>query len=469
MQSRRTIIWSGFVLVLVTAALQSSTVTAGAAETQLPGVRVNVDQGFVFDMNANGDYVVAWAPAEGSRFTKVLRGSAITGPTRRWSVASGFSSTPDVAIAANGAMALSWTNSPRGQHLGCRFKNGAVWNASDSTIVPHLLNRSCSDAFDNLGSVDLAINSSGTTAFTWVSGFRGEQIGFAVGRPDGTFTPTQKIFKDRRAGFLSDPEVSLDDAENVAIRWGYLGLRCRDALVVPKNCRNRPSSLSVSTASSELRFAPVKVFGRGCEWGQGDSTTVGQIFALALCRSGFNYTTAFSGQPFSPLQNLDVLQGNRVTLSPRVKILENGRVVVAYESHRYSKHRGPFAQIGGSTGTFGSPMGPPSALTAEVDHSRDDANGGYFGSELSILEGPGSQPYIAAFGDGTNTIAALDRAGNLGEAVNAPGFPYPYDGRLSVAPGGLVFSIFTKERVVTRPSETSRASLWTSSFALPPH
>lgn len=451
----------------MTAALQSSTVTASATETQVPGVRINVDQGFVYDMNANGDYVVAWAPAEGSRFTKVLRGSVLAGPTRRWSVVSGSSSTPDVAIAANGTMALSWTNSPNGPHLGCRFKNGAVWNASDATIVPHLLNRSCSDFFDNFGSVDLAINSSGTTAFTWASGFKGEQIGFAIGRPDGTFTPTQKIFKDRRAGFLSNPEVSLDDAENVAIRWGYTGLRCHDDLIVPKHCRNQPSSLAVSTASSELRFAPVQVFGRGCEWALGDSTTLGQIFAVVLCRSGFKYTTAYSGQPFSALQNLDVLQGNRVTLSPRVKILENGRVVVAYESLRYSKHRGPHTQIGGSTGTFGSPMGPPSALTAEVDHSDDDENGGYFGYEPLILEGPGSQPYIAVIGEVTNTIAAMDTAGNLGQPVNAPGFPYPYDGRLNVAPGGLVFSIFTKERVATRPSETSRVSLWTSNFALP--
>lgn len=426
MRSGRTIISSVFALGLVAASLQSSTVTANAAETQIPGVRINLDAGFVYDMNSRGDYVVAWSPDDGSKFTKVLRGSAITGPASTWSVRSGFSSTPDVAIAANGAMALSWTDSRSGAQADYRIKYGAVWNATDATIAPHVLGRSHSDLFDDIGRVDLAINDSGTAAFTWVSGFRGERIGLAIGQPDGTFTPSQRIFKDHRAGFLNNPEVSLDDAGDVAVRWGYMGLNCRDDWFVPKHCRNQPSSLAVSTASADLQFSTPQVFGRGCEWTRSDSTALGQIFAVVKCRSGFKYITAFAGQPFSALQNLDVLQGNRTTSSPEVKILENGRVIVVYESDRFNKRVGPYTQIGGSTGTFGSPLSPPSALTAEVDQ-----RGSSFQSELLILEGPGSQPYIAVLGDATNSIAAMDASGNLGPPVDTPAFPFPFDGRLS--------------------------------------
>jgi hypothetical protein len=188
---------------------------------------------------------------------------------------------------------------------------------------------------------------------------------------------------------------------------------------------------------------------------------------VALCRAGFKYTSATTGRAFSALQNLDVLAGNRTTSSPDVKILDDGRVIVAYESLRYNGRVGPYAQIGGSIGTFGGAFGPPLAFTAEVDHTDSENQGGYFGNEPTIVEGPGSQPYIAVIGDSTNTIAALDHSGKLGQAqpLTLSAFPDSVDAKLGIAPGGVGFSIYSKEQGDT--ARTSRVTLWTSSFSVP--
>lgn len=461
MSRHRNFIRALLAIGIATSFAWASASVAIAGVTQIPGVDIAIDAGFVYDMNAHGDYVVAWSPNEGSRSTKVLRGSAIAGPGRIWSVRSGFASTPDVAIADNGTMALSWTDEPKGQHRGYRVKYGAVWSESDTAIVPHVLNRTRSDWIDNIGQVDLAINRSGKAAFTWVSGLQTKRIGFAIGQPDGSFAKSQAIQKVRRPGFLGNPEVSLDDAGGATVRWQYLGVNCRDDWFVPKHCRNQPGSLFASTASPGLQFSTPQKFGKGCDWSASDTAPDGQTFALVACPRGFRFTTGVSGQPFSTLQTFDVLAGNREISAPAVKILTDGRVVVAYASLRYVRDVPAYSQVGGSTGVFGSALGPPVAFTPEVNRSDAEQQGWFVGGVPTVLEGPGSQAYVAIFGDPSDTIASMDASGRLGQPV---ALPTSATSRLSVTPDGLGFMIFSRDRLSRKGSG---ASLWTSNFALP--
>lgn len=434
---------------------------AAATETRIPGARINLDDGFVFDANTAGEYVIAWAPDDGSKFTRVLRGSMTTGSQRTWLLDTSFSSTPDVAIASNGTMAVAWTVHKYGRSSSHRMKYGAVWNEADAKINPHLLAKSTTEFVQNLGAVDVAINSSGTAAFTWQTAFPTERVNVALGNADGAFTRPRRIFKNDKPGFLGDPDVAIDDTGRTTIRWTDLGMNCKEDWFVPKNCKNRAPSLRHTQGSTALDFTPVSAVGKGCDWGSSDSNGLGQIFSLVYCQSGFYYTTSDPGQPFSALQKLPTLGGNRDLYSPDVKLLKDGTVFVVYESLRYRGKVGPYSQIAGSRSAFGAPLAAPIALTPEVDYSDSEDQGGYYSDGPVVLEGAGSQAYIAYNNLYTSKIGAIGSSGRVGAEIALP------DGgetQLAVAPGGVGLAVFTRAKELR---EKFWHQLWTSSFTLP--
>lgn len=419
-----------------------------------------MDEGFVFDTNDVGDYVIAWPPADGSKFTRVLRGSATTGVKRIW-LLNTYSGTPDVSIASNGTMAVGWTVEVSGPNSYYRKKYGAVWNASDAKIKPHLLAMSRTEIAQDLGAVDVAINGMGTAAFAWQTAFPTERISVALGKPDGTFSPSKRIYKNSKAGFLDDPDVSIDDAGRTAVKWSDLGQNCKEDWFVPRNCKNRAPSLLYAQGSADFHFTPTTTFGKRCSWGSSDSNGVGQIFSIVDCKSGFHYMTSDNGQPFSGLQKLQMLGGNRDASSPDVKLLKDGTVFVAYESLRYKGKVGPYSQIAGSRSAFGDPLGAPSALTPEVDYSDSENQGGYYSNDPVVIEGAGSQVYVARTGFDSGRIGAIGSSGKVEAEIALPNGQAT---QLAVAPSGEGLAVFTREKA-TR--DNIWIQLWTSSFTLP--
>jgi hypothetical protein len=435
---------------------------AAANETRVPGARINMDEGFEFGANAAGDYVIAWPPND-DRITRILRGSVSSGIQRTWKLRTGYSSTPDVAIAANGTMAASWTEESSGPNSYYRKKFGAIWNVSDVKLSPHLLANSRTEIAQDVGAVHLAINDTGTAAFAWQTAFPTERINVAIGRPDGSFTPSRRIFKNNRPGFLGDPEVSIDGAGRTMVRWSDFGLNCKEDWFVPKHCKNRAPDLRYAVGSADLQFAVSIPIGKRCSWGASDSNSLGQNFYFMDCESGYYYLTSQNGLPFSSLQKLQTLGGKRDYYSPDVKVLEDGTVFVVFESLRFKGKAGSYSQTAGSRGAFGEVLGPPFALTPEFDSSAADdlPRSSYLDGPI-VLEGPGSQVYIAHSGPDSGMFVAMGKSGQVGPEIRLPEGAEP---RFTIAPGGVGFSVFTREKEYRHDISDQ---LWTSTFTLPP-
>lgn len=447
-------------LILSAAGSALASGAMAATETRIPNAKINMDEGFVFDANDAGDYVIAWPPDARSKFTRVLRGSAGTGVKRTWLLNTN-SSTPDVSIASNGTMAVGWTVEGSGPNSYYRKKYGAVWHASDAKIKPHLLAKSTTEIAQDLGAVDVAINAVGTAAFAWQTAFPTERISVAVGKPDGSFSPSKRIYKNNKSGFLGDPEILIDDAGRTTVKWSDLGLNCKEDWIFARNCKNRAPSLLYAQGSANFHFTPTTTFGKRCSWGSSDSNGVGQIFSIVDCKSGFHYMTSDNGQRFSGLQKLQTLGGNRGAYPPDVKLLKDGTVFVAYESLRYKGKVGPYSQIAGSRSAFGDPLGAPSALTLEVDYSDSENQGGYYSNDPVVLEGAGSQVYIAHTGFDSGKIGAIGSSGKVEAEITLPN---GQGMQLAVGPGGEGLAVFTREKVTRN---RTWVQLWTSSFALP--
>lgn len=434
-------------LLLVLALLAGAFHSFAAQAVAVPSQLIRIEEGFAYDMNAQGDYVLAWSSTGKRAATKVLRGSVTSGVSHIWTVASGLARDPDVAISENGTMALGWVETRRGKSSELWTKNGAVWNASDVKVVPHVLDRVRSDFFfDDIGDVDVAINDAGGAAFTWVTGFRSERIGFAVGHAHGVFTVNRTIFRDRKAGHTGNPEISIDNAGNSVVRWTYLGVDCANDFFVPRRCRDQASSLAAVRVSASSQASSPQWFGEGCHWSDHASTTDGRSVSLTQCRRGLRYTTATAGQPFSASQKLSGLPGRDPGIDhPQVSLLADGRIIIVYESAREAKGGGWITQLAGFNGTFGAPLGPAIAFTPEVDHSEAEDQGGYFGARPSIVEGPNAQPYVSWFGEISTSVAPLGPAGNLGLPVVVPVDSSATGAHFDVVNSGVGFAIWAEE------------------------
>ncbi len=381
-------------------------------------------------VNAQGDYLIAWAQNQLYGPFGVLSGSTKLSPSPGsvLSLAGDAASNALPAVAPDGTQALLWfMRSPSmaaisyGVEIATRAPGTSPW-VTQRLSAP-------SDAISTDAQA-LAFGPQGQGAAAWTVRLgRTSEVMLSWRPPGGSFGPPQPVVRDSSGGDLFALGIDFDGAgrptlvmNRSAVETGLTPLRRgRAAREIVHE------AVQVAFGDTSGHFGGLQRVRRDCEIQDSDQAPSGAAVIAMTCGKGADgaqvrVSQRQPGQRFGPAR---VASGNgRHEFSPSLALSDDGHVNLAWLHRRsfdLSGHQSVRIQL--ADAHIGQPFSRPRPATPYDD--QEPLNG--------IVEDPRGRPYLAWLGhDAALRLARITAANRLGHAFklsprNITGFDLAID------------------------------------------